>query len=347
VTDDKTNVAARFQDFVCPSCGGDLEWAQSGATMRSTCGWQGVVTNGIPRFVEDSTHENFGIQWNEFADVQMDSQNGTAATRDRIVAQSGLAPDEWRGKRVLEVGCGAGRFTQLMLEWGAQLVSLDYSRAIDASVRNNATAVADGRLLPGQADIFALPVRPASFDIVLCYGVLQHTGAANRALHSLWRHVAPGGLLLVDRYAISLRGVMPFKYLLRPAMKRLQAESVMRMAERTVRVLSPLQRAVLRATHGSGGAAKYVRYLVHRSPNSVYPFELEIDQNLPHEIATRWSVLDTFDQWAPAYDHPCTLRQWWRELSGLPDAQVERAFSCGQGNAGVVRKPVRSGVGRA
>jgi len=341
-----TSVASRFQDFVCPSCGGDLEWDETGATMRSGCGWQGAVTGGIPRFVEDSTHENFGIQWNEFADVQMDSLNGTAATRDRLIDQSGLAPEEWRGKRVLEVGCGAGRFTQLMLEWGAQLVSLDYSRAIEASVRNNADAVAEGRLVPGQADIFALPVRPASFDIVLCYGVLQHTGAANRALHSLWRHVAPGGLLLVDRYAISLRGVMPFKYLLRPAMKRLPAESVMRMAERTVRVLSPVQRALLRATHDSDGAGKYVRYIIHRSPNSVYPFELEIDEDLASDVATRWSVLDTFDQWAPAYDHPCTLRQWRKELAGLPRSQVERAFSCGQGNAGVVRKSVGYGVGR-
>ena len=222
----------------------------------------------------------------------------------------------------------------------------DYSRAIEAAVRNNAVAVAEGRLVPGQADIFALPVRPAAFDIVLCYGVLQHTGDARRALQSLWPHVAPGGLLLVDRYAISLRGVMPFKYLLRPAMKRLPVESVMRMAERTVRVLSPVQRAVLRATHDSDGAGKYVRYIVHRSPNSVYPFELEIDENLPRNVATRWSVLDTFDQWAPAYDHPCTLRHWRRELSDLPDGQVERAFSCGQGNAGIVRKPVRSGVGR-
>jgi 2-polyprenyl-3-methyl-5-hydroxy-6-metoxy-1,4-benzoquinol methylase len=338
VTEATTTVAKRFQAFVCPSCGGDLEWDDGVGAMGSACGWKGAVVGGIPRFVEDATHENFGIQWNEFADVQMDSLNGTAATRDRLLDQSGLAPADWRGKRVLEVGCGAGRFTQLMLEWGAQLVSLDYSRAIEACVRNNADAVSDGRLVPGQADIFALPVRPESFDIVLCYGVLQHTGDALRALHSLWRHVAPGGLLLVDRYQISLRAVMPFKYLLRPVMKRLPTASVMRMAETTVRLLAPAQRAVLRATHGKDGPAKYVRYLVHRSPNSVYPFELEIDEDLPGDVATRWSVLDTFDQWAPAYDHPCTLRKWRRQLDGLPGGRVARAFSCGQGNAGVVAK---------
>jgi SAM-dependent methyltransferase len=308
--------------------------------MSSTCGWKGAVVAGIPRFVEDAMHENFGIQWNEFADVQMDSLNGTAATRDRLLDQSGLAPAEWAGKRVLEVGCGAGRFTQLLLQWGAQLVSLDYSRAIEACVRNNADAVADGRLVPGQADIFALPVRPDSFDIVLCYGVLQHTGDARRALHSLWRHVAPGGLLLVDRYQISLRAVMPLKYLLRPVTKRLPMDSVMRMAETTVRVLAPAQRVVLRATYGKGGPAKCVRYLVHRSPNSVYPFELELDENLPVDVATRWSVLDTFDQWAPAFDHPCTLRAWRRQLEGLRGGEVERAFSCGQGNAGIVCKAV-------
>lgn len=337
MTDRTASVAQRFKDFVCPSCGGELTWEDGAGTILSSCGWRGSFAGGIPRFVEDRTHQNFGIQWNEFADVQIDNLNGTSATRTRLLEQSGMAPEQWRGKRVLEVGCGAGRFTQLMLEWGAQLVSVDYSRAIEACVRNNAAAVTDGRLVPGQADIFALPVRRESFDIVLCYGVLQHTGDAHRALESLWKHVAPGGLLLVDRYQLSLRGVMPFKYVLRPATKRMPSAWVMSMAEATVRILGPAQRAVLRATRGSG-LGRYVRYAVHRSPNSVYPFELEIDENLPADVATRWSVLDTFDQWAPAYDHPCTLRTWRRQLASLPGGRMERAFSCGQGNAGVVRK---------
>jgi SAM-dependent methyltransferase len=307
--------------------------------MRSSCGWSGTVDGGIPRFVQDTTHENFGMQWNEFADVQLDKLNRTTSTRDRLLDQSGLVSEEWRDRRVLEVGCGAGRFTQVLLQWGARLVSVDYSTAVEACAANHADALADGQLVLAQADIFALPLRTGSFDVVLCYGVLQHTGAPRRALHNLWRYVRPGGLLLVDRYQLSLRGVEPFKYLLRPALKRLPPATVLRLAATTVRLLSPKQRAILRTAHRLGEPGRYVRYVVHRSPNSTYPFELEISDNLSRDVATRWSVLDTFDQWAPAYDLPCTLRRWRRQLSGLPGGVVERAFTCGQGNAGVVRKP--------
>ncbi|HEX8771929.1 MAG TPA: class I SAM-dependent methyltransferase [Acidimicrobiales bacterium] len=339
---DTVVVAERFHDFVCPSCGGPLEFDGDGPAIGSACGWTGTVVGGIVRFVADSTHENFGIQWNEFADVQIDDLNGTADSRERLLNQSGLRSDDWRGKRVLEVGCGAGRFTRLMLQWGARVVAVDYSRAIEACVRNNADAVTRGRLVPAQADIFALPLRAASFDIVVCYGVLHHTGDARRALHSLWRHVAPDGLLLVDRYQLSLRRVMPFKYLLRPVLKRLPPAWVKQLAETTVRVLSPGQRSVLRAARRLGTAGKFIRYVLHRSPNSVYPFELEIDKGLPRQVATRWSVLDTFDQWAPAYDSPCTLGAWRRQLASLPGGRVVRAFSCGQGNAGVVKSVDKS-----
>lgn len=328
-------------DLVCPACAGELVWDRERTSMRSSCGWSGTVENGIPRFVRDATHESFGMQWNEFSDVQLDSLNGMTATRDRLLGQSGLAPAQWKGRTVLEVGCGAGRFTEILLGWGARLVSVDYSTAVEACAASNADAVADGRLVLAQADIFAQPLRTGSFDVVLCYGVLQHTGDPRRALRNLWRYVAPGGLLLADRYQISLRAVEPFKYLLRPALKRLPPSTVLRLAAATVRLLSPAQRAVLRGAHRLGSPGRYIRYVVHRSPNSTYPFELEIGAGLSRDVATRWSVLDTFDQWAPAYDLPCTLRCWRRQLSGLPGGVVERAFTCGQGNAGVVRKTVR------
>ena len=161
--------------FVCPRCHGDLTWAQRSVVCG--CGWRGEVEGGIPRFVvDDGRHESFALQWSLFADVQLDSRNGTSLSRDRLVDQSGLDGVSWRGRRVLEVGAGAGRFTEVLLEFGACVVSLDYSRAIEACVRNNRSVHQEGRLVAGQADVFALPVRPESFEVVLCYGVLQHTG---------------------------------------------------------------------------------------------------------------------------------------------------------------------------
>jgi len=35
--------------------------------------------------------------------------------------------DDWRGKRVLEIGCGTGRITELLVRWGAKVTATDIS----------------------------------------------------------------------------------------------------------------------------------------------------------------------------------------------------------------------------
>lgn len=327
----------REPPFVCPACrqclddpGGSMVLCQSGHAFP--------LVGGIPRFVTGDLHESFGIQWNEFAEVQLDSLNGTDESRARLLAQSRRPPGFWASKRVLEAGCGAGRFTEILLEWGATVVGVDYSRAIEACARNNAEAIVDGRLHLAQADIFALPVQPDSFDVVLCYGVLQHTGDPGQALRSVWRCVRPGGILLADRYQTSLRCVLPLKYLSRPVLKRLKPRSLLSAVEALIRLLAPVERPLIRWSAQGGPLRQAVRLLLHRAPNSVYPFEVEQLGDLSHETALRWSVLDTFDQYAPRYDRPCTRWQWSSQLHRLPNALVEDAFDCGQGNTGIVVK---------
>ena len=41
------------------------------------------------------------------------------------------------GQTILEVGCGSGRFTQIMLDAGMEVYSLDYSNAVDACLANH------------------------------------------------------------------------------------------------------------------------------------------------------------------------------------------------------------------
>ncbi|MDR4473462.1 MAG: hypothetical protein MRJ92_12735 [Nitrospira sp.] len=65
----------------------------------------------VPRFVPDSGYsENFGEQWNRFRRTQLDKFNGTRAPlQERFYSGTGWSPDELKGARVLEAGCGAGR----------------------------------------------------------------------------------------------------------------------------------------------------------------------------------------------------------------------------------------------
>src|SRR4030095_1644460 len=73
--------------------------------------------NGIPRFVANSNYAAaFGAQWKKYRLTQLDSYTGTTISRDR--AQRCIGEKLWReldGKQVLECGCGAGRFTEILL----------------------------------------------------------------------------------------------------------------------------------------------------------------------------------------------------------------------------------------
>src|SRR5256885_13320436 len=74
------------------------------------------IVGGIPRFVGTENYATaFGLQWNAFRKTQLDSYTGTTISRDRLTRCLGGSLDIVRGKSVLEAGCGAGRFTEVLL----------------------------------------------------------------------------------------------------------------------------------------------------------------------------------------------------------------------------------------
>ena len=73
------------------------------------CGSSYPLRLGIPRFIADESYAaNFGYQWKLHSRTQLDRHSGLNITRDRFYRQTGWKPEELRGKRVLEAGCGAG-----------------------------------------------------------------------------------------------------------------------------------------------------------------------------------------------------------------------------------------------
>ena len=96
------------------------------------------IRGSVPRFVPDSGYsQNFGEQWNHFRRTQIDKFNGTDLSKERFYSGTGWSPAELKGAKILEAGCGAGRFTQVMLDAGAQVYSVDLSSAVDACFVNN------------------------------------------------------------------------------------------------------------------------------------------------------------------------------------------------------------------
>jgi len=164
----------------------------------TTDGRQYDIIRGIPRFVGlENYSEDFGSQWNRFPKTQLDSFSGINLSETRLERCLQANLSTLKGKKILEAGSGAGRFTEVLIKYGAVVHSFDYSNAVDANAMNNGN---DPNLVLVQADIRKIPFQKMSYDYVICLGVLQHTPNTEESIMSLWEMVKPGGALVVDHY---------------------------------------------------------------------------------------------------------------------------------------------------
>jgi SAM-dependent methyltransferase len=275
---------------------------------------------GIPRFVPAENYAGtFGVQWNRYRLTQLDSHTGLPLSRERFLFSTGWSEDELRGRRVLDVGCGAGRFAEVAASMGAEVIALDYSSAVEAAAANLASARVD----VVQADVYAMPFEPASFDLVYCLGVLQHTPDVKRTFAALVGALKPGGRLAVDVYPWFLRNVLWPKYWMRPFTRKIPPERLFPLIERMVDVLLPVSRTVTRIPV----VGRKLRYAI---PVANHEPDWPLSPAQVHE----WAVLNTYDMLAPAHDHPQTartLRSWFEEAR-LEEIRVfRRGHLIGQG----------------
>jgi SAM-dependent methyltransferase len=107
--------------------------------------------------------------------------------------------DGYRGRRVLDVGCGAGTDLIRFARHGADVTGIDLAPASIALAARNATleqlparlAVADGE---------ALPFADASFDLIYAHGVVQYTTDDRRLVGECRRVLRPGGMAVFQVY---------------------------------------------------------------------------------------------------------------------------------------------------
>lgn len=267
------------------------------------------VVKGIPRFVGlDSYASGFGLQWNAFRKTQLDSHTGTSVSRDRLTRCLGGSLEAVRGRSVLEVGCGAGRFTELLLGAGARVLACDLSSAVEA---NYANCSAWPEYFVCQADARRIPVAPHTFDYVVCLGVIQHTPNPEETIAALARYVCPGGMLVIDHYSHNYALTLP-RRLLRGLLIRLPSATAKRVAIAVARALLPLHRISWSEKRGRWRLRAPLRRL---SPLLDY---YEDYPQLGEKLLAEWAVLDTHD----------TLTDYYKHLRSAEEIEASLA-SCG------------------
>ena len=274
--------------------------AEAGDALRCAAGCAAPVVDGIPRFVAGEGYAAaFGRQWLAYARTQLDSETGIPISRARLERCLGAPLSTLAGRSVLEAGCGAGRFTELLLQSGARVFATDLSRAVEAN-RDNCGRFTGHFVC--QADLLRLPAADAAFDVVLCLGVLQHTPDPERSIAALAAKVKPGGWLVVDHYARP-RGarriaahVTP-RALLRHVLARLPPRPAMAASSALTTALLPLHRALWRPGPAAGAARR-----AWRAVSPVLDYYDRYPELGPERLA-EWARLDTHDALTDRYKH--------------------------------------------
>jgi SAM-dependent methyltransferase len=301
--------------LACPVCatafGGD--WPDR-SDDRIVCsnGHRFPVVNGIPRLFRDyenvdvrSIQASFSSEWSAFKHGE-DRPWGQSIDHRREIALRELDCDpNWLdGRLVLDAGCGAGKLSWILADWGAEVVAADVSGSVDEA-QHAARGSDHGRIKFLQADLNHPPLKPGSFDLVFSGGVLHHNRDTREALHAIAPLVAPGGSIYVWLYK-TIPGV---------------ANKVRGAARRAITPLpSSVQRAIFHPWTAQSMLRQELRVRTGRA---------RADDNNTY----REKLVTLLDHYTPRYrwEHtPDELSGWYREL-GFEDVRLTETGPYGFG----------------
>ena len=303
-----------FLDLLsCRACGGRLTVTETmsdgdeidAGQLACANGHRYLVSKGIPRFVQSEYYvENFGFEWTTHGRTQLDTSTSDESERT-FRAKTGFTPEELNGKLVLDVGCGMGRFSDVASRWGATVVGIDLSQAVEAAQRN-----LGGRenVHIAQADIFKLPFQDATFDFIFSIGVLHHTPDTKAAFDNLPRLLRSNGKIAIWLYTKYDDVQWRFSDVYRRVTPKLPARLLHTICYAAVPLYYPYKLPVL---------GMFLRLIL---PVSMHP-------------RWEWRVLDTFDWYSPKFQWRHTYEEVfpWFEEHGLKDIRVLKVSVAMQG----------------
>lgn len=193
--------------LVCPPCKSALTLEveeevdgqiRTGRLTCTACGKVYPIKGYVPRFVDSEKYvTSFSVQRTHvrkhFHEYITDRSG-----HEKFTPITGISVDEVKQGLTLEVGCGYGRFLDVVQSLGGTIVGVDLStESIELAqefvgLRPNVHLV--------QADVFQLPFRPNQFDRAFSIGVLHHTPDTRRAFEHVVQQVKEGGRVSIWVY---------------------------------------------------------------------------------------------------------------------------------------------------
>jgi SAM-dependent methyltransferase len=138
--------------------------------------------------------ERFGYEWHNYAELRPEYEEQFR----RWTAL--LQPDDWRGRRFLDVGCGMGRNSYWPMSYGAAGgLAIDVDERSLAAARRTLAPFPSVRVEMRSA--YDIGCRD-EFDLVYAIGVIHHLQEPERALAQMVTAAKPGGRVLVWVYGL-------------------------------------------------------------------------------------------------------------------------------------------------
>ena len=238
----------------------------------------------------DKYVSNFGKQWKKYRDVQIDSINKFNHSRNMLMDLLFGDLDILKDKKVLEIGCGAGRFTEIILSKSKLCVSVDLSSAIFHNI-----AKGNKNLILVKANFNEL-ISNFNFDIIICRGVIQHTPNPLSSISKLHEFGDNQTKVIYDVYKMPKIGMLHPKYFFwRPLIKFIFTyENFEIFITKKIKILLKIKRKIKKVFFNSNFFSDLFI--------PIWDYKDQID--LSDQQLELWSILDTMDGIYAKYDKP-------------------------------------------
>jgi SAM-dependent methyltransferase len=310
--------------IVCPNCGAQLELERrtvdgdeimSGTLHCRGCRRPFPIEDGVPRLLPardkvssdaQRTVDRFGAQWNTFDFL------GPHYEWQFLQWIAPNTAEDFRGRIVLEGGCGKGRHSTLAAQFGAkEVLAIDLGSAVEAAFRNTRGHPAVHVI---QADLFHLPVKECSIDLAFSLGVLHHTPDPRGCFLELVKVVRPGGKVIAWVYGAEnnawlVHGISPIRAKIT---SRLPHEWVYELSKIPAALLFAIGRGVYRPLSRPPLEPIGRRLFYHAYINYLAQFPYEEIHSIVHDHLT------------PPIAHYISQREFksWFDDAGLTDVVI-------------------------